>query len=288
MAHDGLNEPGAPAWPRAAAIGLSLGLHVALGTAALLLARPARLGFVEPAAIEVAFASPAAAWPLPAPALTPTPESATAEPAPILDEVPAEPLAPPTPDAAALSPSPPTEPVPPESIAALPPDPARIATADPVPSVAPPPHPPSPRPAERPMQAKPSPAVRPAVTTAAAGLPIAPNATEPARAAPVPAPTGPALIDAGWRGALTAWVRSRTRYPEEARRLGREGGATVRFTVARDGQMLDAALVQGSGSDLLDEAALAIFRGARGPGFPPDMAQAQLTITTTIRFHLER
>lgn len=52
--------------------------------------------------------------------------------------------------------------------------------------------------------------------------------------------------------------------------------------------MLAVALVSGSGSELLDEAARAMFRNARLPAFPAGMAQDQITVTVPIRFSLER
>ena len=82
-------------------------------------------------------------------------------------------------------------------------------------------------------------------------------------------------------------MQSRKHYPDEARRQGREGQVAVRFTIARDGQVLDAQIVRGSGSDLLDQAALSTFRGGRAPPFPADMTQQQLTTTVSIRYRLE-
>jgi TonB family protein len=49
---------------------------------------------------------------------------------------------------------------------------------------------------------------------------------------------------------------------------------------------VEAAIVAASGSRLLDDAALALLRQAGLPPFPPDMTQARLTITTTIRYSL--
>ena len=61
----------------------------------------------------------------------------------------------------------------------------------------------------------------------------------------------------------------------------------MRFTVGRDGQVLDAQVVRGSGSDLLDQAALSMLRGGRAPPFPTDMAQAQVTTTVSVRYLLQ-
>ncbi len=105
----------------------------------------------------------------------------------------------------------------------------------------------------------------------------------PTTAAPAPSPTA---INGAWRNALATWVQSRKRYPDEARRQNMEGQVAVRFTVGRDGQVLDAQVVRGSGSDPLDQAALFMFRGGRAPPFPADMAQAQITTTISVRYRL--
>jgi len=97
-----------------------------------------------------------------------------------------------------------------------------------------------------------------------------------------------AAAGADWRGSLAAWLQSHRTYPEEARRMSQEGRAVVRFTAGRDGRVLEFALVSSSGSAALDEAAQAMFRGARLPAFPAGMAQDRITVTVPIRFTLER
>lgn len=62
----------------------------------------------------------------------------------------------------------------------------------------------------------------------------------------------------------------------------------VRFSVARDGHVLEVTLVRSSGSPTLDEAAQATFRNARMPPFTTDMTQAQTTVTVPIRYRLEQ
>lgn len=113
-----------------------------------------------------------------------------------------------------------------------------------------------------------------------AGLPT------PALSAPVAPAAG--QVSSGWRNSLAAWLQSRKSYPEGARSRSEEGTATLRFTVSRDGQVLAATLASSSGSTALDEAALAMLRGARLPPFTPDMAQDVTTVTVPIRYRLER
>ncbi len=46
-----------------------------------------------------------------------------------------------------------------------------------------------------------------------------------------------AAISPGWQSALGAWLQANKTYPDEARRRGDEGRATVRFTVSREGRV---------------------------------------------------
>ena len=96
-------------------------------------------------------------------------------------------------------------------------------------------------------------------------------------------PTSP-----GWRSALAQWLEAHKTYPDAARRRGEEGRATVRFTAARDGRVLNAELLTSTGSAALDEAVQAMLRDARLPPFPAGMTQDQVTVTVTIRYQLQR
>jgi protein TonB len=87
---------------------------------------------------------------------------------------------------------------------------------------------------------------------------------------------------------LGAWLQANKTYPEEARRRGEDGRATVRFTVSRDGRLLDFQLLSGTGSAILDAAVERLLRRARVPPFPADMDQEQVTVTLQIRYTLER
>jgi protein TonB len=94
-------------------------------------------------------------------------------------------------------------------------------------------------------------------------------------------------MDRSWVESVSAWLASHRVYPEMARERGEVGNVSVRFTVDRSGRVMEAAIVRASGSALLDEAALALLRQAVFPAFPADMTQAQITITTTVRYSLQ-
>jgi protein TonB len=77
-------------------------------------------------------------------------------------------------------------------------------------------------------------------------------------------------------------------YPDEARRRGDQGRATVRFTVDHDGRVLELQLLSGTGSPILDEAVERLLRGGRLPPFPAGMDEAQVTVMLQIRYALEK
>jgi protein TonB len=93
-------------------------------------------------------------------------------------------------------------------------------------------------------------------------------------------------MDRSWVAAVSAWLTAHRTYPAQARERGEEGNVAVRFTVDRSGRVVQAAIVKASGSALLDDAALEMLRHAMFPAFPASMTQAQVTVTTSIRYSL--
>jgi len=75
-------------------------------------------------------------------------------------------------------------------------------------------------------------------------------------------------------------------YPEEARKRGEEGDATVELVVGADGHVTEARIVASTGFAALDEAALKAVRAAR---FTPARAGGKTVSATarlTLRFRL--
>ena len=233
--------------------------------------------YVEPGTAPVATASEMrpAALPAPEPPAEPQAEP-RAEP-----QVEPEPQAEPQTTAALDRPK---EPVLPDYA----PPPPELALAPPDFSQPPPPSPPPPKPAQpvaRPAPSKPEPK-RAAPTTAAPSqarpAPAAPAApAESTAAAPAAPPGAPAAVPPGWNALLAAWLAANRRYPDEARRRHEEGEVTVRFTVAGDGRVLEAALVKGSGVASLDAAAVRLLQGATLPA-----PGVEATRTVRIRYRL--
>ena len=76
-------------------------------------------------------------------------------------------------------------------------------------------------------------------------------------------------------------------YPPEARERGVTGVARVQFALGRDGRVLAASLVGGSGERVLDSAALDMVRRASPfPPFPAGVTQARMDFAAPIRFDL--
>ncbi len=189
--------------------------------------------------------------------------------------------------------SPPAEP-PDSPLAQAAPEPAPppVAAAEPMleppppaqPLPDPPPGPP-PKPVARPparvVAARPRPALIPA---ASPHDPTVEAASIAPAAPPVPAPARP---DPAWLTGVSQWLLAHRSYPDMARRLGRQGTVVVRITVDPDGHVRDVTLVQGSGSESLDQAAEALVRNAQLPPFPSDMNLPRQSVTLPIRYRLE-
>ncbi len=287
----------APAWrPRARrvrrrrwALGAAALLHLAALAAVLLDLDPRRLP--EPRVVEgtpLVWEGPIGAGegaPTLSPDLVappPAPEDATAttrvpsEPAPPADaatpapatpeapppEAPAAEAAPAVPPAEQAAPSPAPAPAPAAPAAPQAPSPAPAAPPLPLP---PPPPPPIPaRPAPTPP---PAPAANPAPPPSAAGAPM--------RSVEVPVAPGAIRLGAGMAGAPgesrvvgapQPGCEDVIGYPESERQRGVTGTVVFRLRVSDDGRVVDARIIQPSGSFALDEAAR---RGVRRCRFVP-------------------
>lgn len=87
----------------------------------------------------------------------------------------------------------------------------------------------------------------------------------------------PAVARAHYGALVRARVQAAQYYPTRARERGISGTATLRLTIADDGQLADVSLVTSSGSGLLDTAALKAVQDA-APFPPPPGGQASFTL----------
>ncbi len=199
-------------------------------------------------------------------------------------------IAPPPPDATAVAmvfqptAAPPAIPEPAIPEPAIP----EPAIGDPVadePEAAPPSLP-LPRDLPKPALTKPTPPPKPARASQIRSVP--PPSLPASTAAPAePTPVEPtSAIDPSWQSSVAAWLVAHKTYPDGARRRQEEGRVAVSFTVDRFGRVLAVQVAESSRSERLDEATLALLRNASLPAFPSSMAQAQVTVTMTVRFTL--
>jgi TonB family protein len=141
-------------------------------------------------------------------------------------------------------------------------------------------------PLDRVAAATPSPAVRRPPGT----LDLSPGARRaigPTRVEPMMRIEGPEL-GTDWRNAFRAWLEAHKRYPREAIEQGEEGPLMVRLIVEADGRVRLVDLRQPSRSFWLNRSAVAMFRGAVLPPFPPGTAERSATIDLTINYILIR
>ncbi|RKF22672.1 energy transducer TonB [Altericroceibacterium spongiae] len=117
--------------------------------------------------------------------------------------------------------------------------------------------------------------------------PIAPDIIlAPALADSVPPPAGTPDGQDSFEGRLLARIEQFRRYPEEALRKNHQGIVEIRFTMNRDGEVLDIAVVKGSGTPSLNRAAIATVRRAQPlPGIPDDRPDI-VTVTVPVEFFI--
>lgn len=139
------------------------------------------------------------------------------------------------------------------------------------------------------LQTKPQPEVTPqqqaAATTSAPQAVterIAPVAVAPTQGVPT-AKDSEAVVT--WRTQLLALVEKNKRYPEAARSRREQGTAQVSFTLDRKGMVINARVTQSSGSNALDEEALALLKRAQPFPAPPAIFPGEFVVVRQpIRF----
>jgi len=86
---------------------------------------------------------------------------------------------------------------------------------------------------------------------------------------------------------LRAAIEAQKRYPAMARRLRREGRVVVRFVVHANGRISDIAVVEGSGTRVLDRAARrAVAAVGTFRPFPDELQAPRKTFRIAMRFRL--
>lgn len=251
---------------------LSLALHLTLFLSFLMFpTMQPPTSASEPISVDVVMDDgPAEAAAAPIAPAAPAQNAETPPPAPA-------PEAPPSPVQQAETP--PSAPAP---VPEAPPPVQNAETPPPTPAPAPIPVPPPPRPAAQ-AHPPPAPPSRAAARPAAARVPVNP-AGVPAHATDGQNAPSRASNGAAWTGKLKQWWDQHSFYPKEASQANEGGNVKVHIVIAADGQVTLIDVVQGSGSSVLDAAAVAVFRNARLPPFPPGTPAQPADVVVTLHY----
>jgi protein TonB len=116
---------------------------------------------------------------------------------------------------------------------------------------------------------------------------LGPSTSGPERIAPLQI-RGAEALGADWRNAFSAWVEQHKYYPQQAIINGEDGSPEVEMVIRRDGKVLSVELETRSGSQWLDIALQALFRGRQLPPFPPNAKDDEVTVHFTMHYILIR
>jgi len=90
-------------------------------------------------------------------------------------------------------------------------------------------------------------------------------------------------------GTILSRLEQMKRYPDAARKLGREGTVLVRFELDRAGALVSWRIEKGSGLDELDrEVESMVHKAAPFPPFPDDMDRDRLVLVVPVSFSLKQ
>jgi periplasmic protein TonB len=264
-------------WP----VLLSLALHLTLFLSLLIIPPTQPPRGSEPLTVDViggegpAESGATAPTPAPIPVPPPPPVLQTA-PAPVPDAPPVQQAETPPPPPV---PAPDVPPPPPVQQAEIPPPtPAPAPTPMPVPPTPDmPPSPPTVAQVEHPPPAPLQRAARAPVNPAGAPAHAPPGQNTASRA-------GDANNGAAWMGKLKQWWDQHSFYPTEASQTNEGGNVKVHIVIAPDGRVTSIEVVQSSGLSVLDAAAVAVFRNAHLPPFPPGTPAQPADVVVTLHY----
>lgn len=115
-----------------------------------------------------------------------------------------------------------------------------------------------------------------------------PGHAQPAPAAQRAAAARAAALEGAYLDRLWGALERSKFYPRQARRKGLQGLVQIRFRVLRDGSFGDLEVVRGSGSRLLDEAAVQTVNKVSGTvPFPRDLSKSALVVNLPIACRLQ-
>ncbi len=93
-------------------------------------------------------------------------------------------------------------------------------------------------------------------------------------------------IDGDYMEQLTDYVETHKFYPEQSGRNGEQGTVTIKAVIERDGTVKAVQLEQSSEYRMLDVALMSMFRDKHLPPFPDDMKENEQTFTITMTYEI--
>lgn len=136
-----------------------------------------------------------------------------------------------------------------------------------------------------PTAQQPPEAMTPAITSSQTQVEAVPSAQSPSLSA-----SAIKDIASAYRSMVHGRIAALQQYPVLARRMGEEGTVLVRFTILASGKISNVSIMESSGSESLDVAAVAIFmEGLNGqlPPIPPELNKSEWTLSLPIRYQLQ-
>lgn len=95
--------------------------------------------------------------------------------------------------------------------------------------------------------------------------------------------------EADYKSLVGSFIRRNRFSPPQSRKAGISGSVKVRFIVDRRGGISAVAVAGSSGADLLDREAVQFIQAlGRVPAFPNDLRKAEIPLSMTLKFDLER
>lgn len=91
---------------------------------------------------------------------------------------------------------------------------------------------------------------------------------------------------ASWRKVFSSYLSSRKRYPKQARRLRKEGTATVQASFSAQGNLTSAKIATSSGVAILDSAALKLVKNAAKAAAKKTQPQQALKLLIPVEYEL--
>ncbi len=90
----------------------------------------------------------------------------------------------------------------------------------------------------------------------------------------------------GYFAEITAWLQQHKTYPIELKKAKKQGTVTIKFSLAKSGEILTARVQKSSGVVALDDEALLLIKSAQLPPFPSSLDREQISLSIPVEYSL--